>query len=74
MYQGLVRVVLVGVVEPDSGWLGNLGWMELMVTFSPVNGEHDVNRLGTSLLDVHDVGVGGLGGCSRFPDCRQDTI
>ena len=42
-----------------------------LVTFPPMNGELGVNRLGTSLLDVDDVGVGGLGGCSRFPDCRQ---
>jgi len=49
--------------------LGNWGWLEWMVTFPPVNGEHGVNRLGTSRLEV--VGVGGLGGCSRFPDCRQ---
>jgi hypothetical protein len=48
------------MVEQNSGWLGNLGWMELMVTFSPVNGEHDVNRLGTSRLEVDRV-VGVVG-------------
>jgi len=37
------------------------------VTFPPVNGEHGVNRLGISRLEVDEVGVGGLGGCSRFP-------
>ena len=36
-------------------WLGWLGWM---VTFPPVNGELDVNRLGTSRLEVDEVGVG----------------
>ncbi len=30
----------------------------------PMNGEDGVNRLGTSRLEVDDVGVGGLGGCS----------
>ena len=44
------------------------------MTFPPVDGEDGVNRLGTSRLEVDEVGVGGLGGCSRFPDCRQDTI
>ena len=34
-----------------GGW-ENWGLMELMVTFSPVNGEHGVNRLGTSRLEV----------------------
>ena len=38
-------------------WLGWLGWM---VTFPPVNGELDVNRLGTSPLEV--VGVDRMGG------------
>ena len=37
------------------GWLG---------TVTPVTGELGVNRLGTSLLEVDEVGVGGLGGCS----------
>ena len=43
-------------------WLGWLGWM---VTFPPVNGELDVNRLGTSRLEVDEVvevdGVGVVG-------------
>ena len=49
-----------------DGWSG---WG--VVTFPPLDGEDGVNRLGTSRLEVDEVGVGGLGGCSRFPDCRQ---
>ena len=38
-------------MEPDSGWLESV---------TPVNGEHGVNRLGTSRLEV--VGVDRMGG------------
>ena len=52
--------MLVGWFSQILGGWENWGWLEWMVTFPPVNGEHGVNRLGTSRLEV----VGGLGGCS----------
>jgi hypothetical protein len=70
MYQGLVRVTLVGWFSQILGGWENWGWLEWMgglVTFPPVDGEDGVNRLGTSRLEVDEVGVGGLGGCSSFP-------
>ena len=36
----------------NSGWLEKLGWLE---SVTPVNGELDVNRLGTSRLEVVEV-------------------
>ena len=38
-----------------------LGWMEVVGVVTPVNGELDVNRLGTSRLEVDEVGVGEVG-------------
>ena len=52
-------------------WLGWLGWM---VTFPPVNGELDVNRLGTSRLEVDEVGVGEVGVVESISSHHQDSI
>ena len=43
-----------------DGW-GWLGWMKWLDSVTPVNGELDVNRLGTSRLEVDEVGVGEVG-------------
>jgi hypothetical protein len=45
-----------------DGWSG-WGWMG---NYPPVDGEDGVNRLGTSLLEVDEVGVGGWGGLVVF--------
>ena len=38
-----------------------------MGNYPPMNGEDGVNRLGTSRLEVDEVGVGGMGWSSSFP-------
>ena len=38
-----------------------MGWMEVVGVVTPVNSELDVNRLGTSRLEVDEVGVGEVG-------------
>ena len=42
-----------------------------MGTVTPVNGELDVNRLGTSRLEVDEVGVGEVGVVESISSCRQ---
>lgn len=70
MYQAAGGSDTGWMVEQNSGWLGKLevdgsgwGWMG---NYPPVDGEDDVNRLGTSLLEVDEVGVGGWGGLVDF--------
>jgi len=58
---GGARFWMVGKI--GGGWSG-WGWLG---NYPPVDGEDGVNRLGTSRLEVDEVGVGGLGGCSGFP-------
>ena len=53
-----------------DGWR----WLGWMVTFPPVNGELDVNRLGTSRMEVDEVGVGEVGVVESISSCRQDSI
>ena len=46
------RLGMDGVVGNGWGWMG---WMKWLDSVTPVNGELDVNRLGTSPMEV--VGV-----------------
>jgi len=69
---------VVSLVGRFSGKLGMDGvdgdgwrWME---SVTPVNGELDVNRLGTSRLEVDEVGVGEVGVVESISSCRQDSI
>ena len=41
---------------------------------TPVNGELDVNRLGTSRLEVDEVGVGEVGVVESISSHHQDSI
>lgn len=45
----------------DGGGWRWMGWMEVVGVVTPVNSEQGVNRLGTSRLEVDEVGVGGVG-------------
>ena len=55
---------VVGKIGVDEG--------DGMVT--PVNGELDVNRLGTSRLEVDEVGVGEVGVVESISSHHQDSI
>ena len=55
---GMVGMVgMIGMVGVD----GVVGMDGVVGVVTPVNGELDVNRLGTSRLEVVSVGVGGVG-------------
>lgn len=64
----LFDVSRVGGGGVDGGGWSGWRWLE---SVTPVNGELDVNRLGTSRLEVDEVGVGGVGEVggrwSQFP-------
>ena len=51
-----------------------MGWMEVVGVVTPVNSEQGVNRLGTSRMEVDEVGVGEVGVVESISSCRQDSI
>ena len=67
-------VTLDGRFSQNLGGWKNWGWMGWMGMVTPVNGELDVNRLGTSRLEVDEVGVGEVGVVESISSCRQDSI
>ena len=67
-------VTLVEVVEQNSGWLEWMGWMEVVGVVTPVNSEQGVNRLGTSRMEVDEVGVGEVGVVESISSHHQDSI